>query len=138
MITTDNLEKMRFLGQYKAIDSAINQKCEEVAMWRSRATKITASNSPMCIGGNKDDRIQLAVEKIIEIETEINEEIDALINIKARIIEAIKTIDDINLQNILELRYIKGKTIEKISYDIGYSLRHTKRKHRKAINLLRT
>ncbi len=76
-------EKIEYLGRYKAISRRIDRLLEERAEWMARATKITPTLSDMPKGGEQPNKIQFAVEKIVEIENEINWCIDELVKIKA-------------------------------------------------------
>lgn len=66
-------EKKAYLERYKEADREIDRLCEELSRWRALATKITPvlSQEPAgsCEGGNQ---IELAVEKIIALEGQIN------------------------------------------------------------------
>lgn len=66
-------EKKAYLERYKEADREIDRLCEELSRWRARATKITPALSQepagSCEGGNQ---IELAVEKIIALEGQIN------------------------------------------------------------------
>lgn len=130
-------EKIDFLKKYKTINNRINGKIEELEMWRDKACRVTPSYSDMPKGGEQGDKIQTAVENIIEIEEQINESIDELVRIKAEVRVAIDTVQDNTLKYLLELRYINGKTFEQIAVDMNYSYMHICRLHGKALILLK-
>lgn len=76
-------EREKYTERYNAIDEKINKLLEEREIWWSKATKITPSMSDMPKGGEQADKIQMAVEKIAEIDGKVNRCIDELVKIKA-------------------------------------------------------
>jgi predicted nucleic acid-binding Zn-ribbon protein len=83
-------EKIEFLSRYKEIDDEINRFCEESSVWRARVTKITPTYSCLPKGSRQDDKLQSEIEKIMEMEEEINAEIDRLLDAKQAIIKSIR------------------------------------------------
>jgi len=127
-------DKIAYLRRYKAVDKRIDQEVEELAKWNCRATKVTPTYSDMPKGGETSDKIQSAVESMMEIEEQINVDIDELVKIKSEIMGAIKTVNGETLQNILYMRYICGKKWEQIAIDMNYSYMQVCRLHGKALN----
>jgi hypothetical protein len=76
-------EREKYTERYNAINAKINKLLEEREIWWARATKTTPSISDMPKGGEQPDKIQMAVEKIAEIDGEVNRCIDDLVKIKA-------------------------------------------------------
>lgn len=131
-----NQEKKQYLNRYQVINKQIDQKCAELAEWRSKATKITPTMSDMPKGNGSENRLESAVEKIMEIEEGINFDIDRLVRIQKEIEQAIRSLDDPTLQLVLQHRYINGEKWERIAVDLGYNYRWTLRLHGKALNKL--
>ena len=127
-------EKKAYLERYKESDREIDRLCEELSRWRALATKITPvlSQEPAgsCEGGN---RIELAVEKIIALEGQINTKIVELLIIRQRVEDAIQTVMDGTLREVLTQRYILGKRWEQIAVDMNYSWRRIYQLHGKAL-----
>ncbi len=128
-----NKDKKAWLKRYSAIDRQIKNKTDELAMWRSRATKITPTYSGLPKGGG-GDRIQTAVDNICRLEDEINAEIDRLIITRAEINEAIAKVEDERLREVLTLRYIQGKSWEWIAVEMHYNYRWVTKLHGKALS----
>jgi len=126
-------DKIAFLKRYKAVDDRIGQECEELSKWNCRATKVTPTYSDMPKGGETSDKIQSAVESIMEIEDQINVDIDELVKTKAEIMGAIKTVGDKTLQNLLFCRYISGKDRDDEAKFMNTSRSQCQRFHDKAI-----
>lgn len=133
MATPENQAKIDWLNRYKKLDHEINRECDELSRWRSRAEKITPTISPAPGGSGNGDRIQDAVEKIVEIEAIINIEIDRLVGIQTEIEGAIKNIPDITLQTLLRMRYIDGLTWEKIAVKLDKSYQWVCELHGRAL-----
>ena len=128
-------EKKAWLGRYRQLDQRIGQLAEEISLWRSRAQKITPSYEGQPRGGG-EDRLQSAVEMILQLEKEADREIDALVGLKGEIHRAIRTVEDPTLRLLLEYRYIHGLTWEQVAERMGYDQRWVYRLHGKALNCL--
>ena len=63
----------------------------------------------------------------------IKNDIDALVDFKTEAIEKIKTIPNVELQMLLELRYICFKPWDEIAEEMGFSLQHIFRLHSNAL-----
>lgn len=49
------------------------------------------------------------------------------------VMQVIKKVDDLELQTLLEQRYLNFRTWEQIAVDMGYNVRHLYRMHDKAL-----
>lgn len=131
-------EKIEFLNRYREIDDEINRLCEELSIWRARVTKITPTYSFLPKGDQQDDKLQSAIEKIMELEHEIDAEIDMLYKEKRTIKRAILTVKDKTLRKLLLLKYIckDNCSWDKIATELGYTYRHVTRMHGMALDKL--
>ena len=132
-----NQEKKAWLGRYRQLDQRIGQLAEEISLWRSRAQKITPSYEGQPRGGG-EDRLQSAVEMILQLEKEADREIDALVALKGEIRRAIRTVEDSTLRLLLEDRYIHGLTWEQVAERMGYGVRQIHRLHGESLSQLKT
>lgn len=127
-------EKKAYLSRYRKADQEIGRLCEELSRWRSRALKITPVLSQEPAGGREDgNQVETAVEKIIALEEQISAQIDALLEIKQEVVEAIKSVPDETLQLLLSRRYVLGETFEQIAVAMNFSWRQIIRLHGKAL-----
>lgn len=78
-------------------------------------------------------RMEDIIVKIVDLENEINQDIDMLVDLKSEIMQVIKKVDDLELQTLLEQRYLNFRTWEQIAVDMGYNVRHLYRMHDKAL-----
>lgn len=116
-----NQEKKQYLNRYQITNKQIDQKCAELAEWRSKATKITPTMSDMPKGNGSENRLESAVEKIMEIEEGINADIDKLLEIHREILQAIEAVNDPDLCLVLKYRYINGFTFERVGVEMHYT-----------------
>ena len=71
-----------------------------------------------------------------QLQTEINHDIDRLIDLKREMVMLIKSVDNTECQTLLELRYLCFKTWEQIAVDMGYTIDNVYRIHRKALSVV--
>ena len=123
-----------YLGQAYRLDQRINSKLEQVMSLRDLTTKATATMSDMPGGGSRNVyRMQDIIGKIIDLEDEINQDIDALVDLKREMVATIKAVADPECQTLLELRYLCFKTWEQIAVDMQYSTRNIYKLHDRVI-----
>ena len=123
-----------YLQQGYRIDQRINSKIAQVTNLRELATKAKATLSDM--PGNatpNTHRMEDIIVKMIDLETEINADIDSLVDLKAEMVAVIKNVKNPELQTLLELRYLCFKTWEQIAVEMNYGIENIYRLHREAI-----
>ncbi|HCS74126.1 MAG TPA: hypothetical protein DIW17_09650 [Clostridiales bacterium] len=126
-----------YLSQAYRIDQRINSKLEQVVSLRELATKATSTLSDMPSSGTRNiHSMEGIIAKMVDLETEINKDIDTLVDLKREIVSLIKQIQNTEYQTLLELRYLCFKTWEQIAVDLGYSSKHVFYLHDKAVALI--
>ena len=130
-----NQEKKEYLRRYRESELEIKRLQDELIRCQALATKITPtiSDTP---GGHGGDRLQAAVDRIAEIELQIDVEIGIWKQLRSDILDAISAVEDYRLRNILSSRYIRGDKWEQIAVDMHYDYRHITRLHGKALTAL--
>ena len=131
-----NQEKIQYLRRYQAIERRVDRSLEERERWRARAEKITPAHTGMPGGGGGEDRMQQAVEKICEIEAQLDADIDLLVETKKEIVRAIGTVEEPRYREVLERRYLDGDTWEQIAVDMHYSYQWVCHIHGRALQEL--
>lgn len=127
-----------FLSQLHFIDQRINCKFEQMQKLRALATKGSATLSDINISqSKKPQKMESTVLKIISLENEINKDINELIDLKQKISSMIKQVGNFECQVLLELRYLNLKTWAQIASEMGYSLQHIFKIHRKALKSIK-
>ena len=107
------LSAKEFLKQARHIDQRINSKLEQVQSLRELATKATATLSDMPRNAVPNThRMEDVICKMMELESEINADIDELINTKHEVMAVIKMVERPEYQSLLELKYLCMKTWE--------------------------
>ena len=131
----NNQEKKEYLLGYQRLNQRINRLLLEQQQWRELATRVSPNLSGMPRGGGGGGT-QGAISKIVDLETEINAEIDKLVEKRKEIEGIIRAVEDSTLQTLLEYRYINGKKWEEIAFMMGYDYRYILKIHGKALSLL--
>ena len=124
-----------YLSQAYRIDQRINSKLAQVMSLRDLLGKATGtlSGAPKAATPNPHT-MEDTIAKMVDLENEINEDIDALVDLKTKIMRRIKRVENTEYQTILELRYLCFKRWEEIAVEMNSSLQHLYRLHEKAVN----
>ena len=127
-----------YLSQAYRIDQRINSKLAQVMSLRDLLGKATGtlSGAPKAATPNPHS-MEDTIAKMVDLENEINEDIDALVDLKAEIMRRIKRVENTEYQTILELRYLCFKRWEEIAVEMNFSLQHLYRLHEKAVNCVK-
>lgn len=130
-------DKKAYLERYRESDQEIDHLCEELSRWRARAIRITSDLSHDPLESREEERqSKLAVEQIVSLEGQINAKIDDALRIKHQVEDAIRTVQDGVLREVLTQRYILCKRWEQIAVDMNYGYRWVLRLHGKALKLV--
>lgn len=120
--------------QVKMCDTHINDKLEELAMLQDMVTKITASYSIESGGGGNQDKLGDAVAKIIDLQTEINEAVDAYVDKKREVSRTLEQIQDADQVAVLHKRYFLCEPWEQIACEMNMTYRNVCYIHGKALD----
>lgn len=125
-----------YLSQARFLDSQINSKIQQVSALNDLAVSATSVLTGMPHSPNKaTSKMADAVEKIVDLQEEINKDIDKLVNLKKEISAVIKAVPSVELQTLLEKRYLCFQTWEVIAVEMGYSMHHLYKLHNKALTI---
>ena len=133
MPTPENELKIWYLSRYRSLNERIDRLLEEQSRWREMALKITPTLSQTPGGGESGSPIERPMDKVLEIDEEINREIDELQIVRQEIRAALNQLEDENLKLLMEYRYIDGLTWEQIAVKMNYCWRQVCRKHGQAL-----
>ena len=95
-----NQDKKAWLLQYRRLDDRIDRLEKEKSRWMERATKMSAPSDGMPHGSGVSDTVGQAVSKIADLQSEIDQEIDRLVDLRQKIEDVIYTVDDPILQEL--------------------------------------
>lgn len=111
-----------YLKQIRMLDIKINDGIEELAQAKALATKVTAAMDGEVVSGSKNhDKMTDAVEKIINLQEQINRDVDKYVDIKRDTMDLLLQIENPVHYKILHSRYVLYKTWEQIACDIGFT-----------------
>lgn len=126
-----------YLSQARYLDLRINSKIQQVASLNDLATKATSTLTGMPRNPNHaSSTMEEAIAKIVDFQSEINRDIDRLVDLKQEITATIKAVGNNEYQTILEKRYLCFLSWEKIAVDMGYSIRNVQILHGKALAIV--
>lgn len=128
------MEVKEFLQQYHIADREISAKLLQICRLREIAAKTTRTITADRVQGSKENRLEAAVQKIVDLERDIQSDVVALAKARHRIEDAVNLMSDPVLKEVLRLRYINGMTFEHIADEMNYSCRNVFYLHKKAVN----
>ena len=127
-------EKKEILLKYRSTMREIEWLEREIQKWRSNAERMTASyHAAPASGGSNRRSIEEAVEQIDKLIRRFMDYQSDLIRTRGMIENAIESLRDPVLQEVLQMRYLDGLNFHQIAGKLGYSDRHLVRLHRAAL-----
>ena len=127
-----------YLSQAYKLDQRINSKLEQIRTLNELATKTTSTISDMPKSPSpSQSKMADAVAKIADLKNQIAEDTDRLVDIKVRSAHAIKAVDNVDLQLLLELRYLCYHTWEQIAVEMNCTVRNVQILHGKALERIK-
>lgn len=124
-----------YLGQARFLDMRIKSKIQQIDSLRELATSCTAVLSDMPKYPNHgESKVERCVMKIIEVQEGLKDDIDSLVELKKEIMATIHAVEDVELQTLLEKRYLCFLSWEKIAVEMHYSIQHIYRMHDEALS----
>lgn len=129
------LTAKEYLSQAYHIDQRINSKLEQVRSLRALAEKATStlSDMPPSDESRNVHRMEDIIVKMTDLESEINGDLQHLIDLKHEIVTVVKCVEAPELQTILELRYLCFLPWEEIAVNLHLDIRWVHRLHNKAL-----
>ncbi len=119
------MENVReFLNRFCVCENEVNVLKESIIQYEGKVEK-----------ANGDNEAKLCVQ-VLRLKKQLEVKVLELEQSRFDILEIINSIKLQKIKRILELRYIDCFEWEFIAEKMGYSLRHTYRLHKKAINMV--
>lgn len=114
-----------YLSQARTLDMRIKSKLQQIESLNELATSCTVVYSDMPRNPNHGgSKVETAVIKIIEVEESLKRDVDNLVELKKEIMATIHAVSDVELQTLLEKRYLCFLSWEKIAVEMHYSIQH--------------
>lgn len=120
----------QWLNRARRIDREIRTLEEVISSTRERLESVTQSYSGDGAQSSKDPH---KFDRLVELESLVNEKIDEQIQIKTEILEAISQIRDRRQRIVLTEYYLNMKTWEQVAVEINYSWRQVMNIHGRAL-----
>lgn len=127
-----------YLSQVRVLDAAISATISECTRLRLTADSIPSldTDKTKVSGGDVKCSMTAAVQKYIDLESKINAETDAYVDLRDEVCRAIRAVSDPLLRSVLEMRYLSFYTFERIAAELQYSRRQVMRLHREALTYI--
>ena len=110
-----------YLEQIDKLNVMIENKSAEAAQWRGIALGITAhSEGERVQSSGSQQKMADAIDRVVDLQAEINRLIDKLIDLKQEIIRTIELLNATEY-DVLHKRYIQGMTFDEIGAAKGKS-----------------
>ena len=123
-----------YLSQARRLEQRIGSKLEQMATLRSLTQKVTTSLSGERVSHTRNvSSLEDTILRLMETENEMNQSIDALLNLRLEIGKQISALDDPDCILVLEKRYLCYQSWEKIAADLACTVRWVHRLHAKAL-----
>lgn len=129
-------EKVRWLRRYQECLHREQELADELKQFRAHAYKITSSLTGMPKAGNDGQSLSRGVEKIVQVQNDLQTQIERCFSIRQEIITVLEQIPDQRDQEILRRRYMMNEKWEQIASDVNYCCRQVHRRHRVCVEAL--
>lgn len=128
-----------YLSQARTLDMRIKSKLQQIESLNELATSCTVAYSDMPRNPNHGgSKIEKAVVKIIEVEESLKRDVENLVELKKEIMTTIHSVANVELQTLLEKRYLCFLSWEQIAVEMHYSIQHIYRMHDEALSSVTT
>ena len=123
-----------FLSRAWLIEKQVQSKQEQIEVLKSLACRVTAgAGTEPVVHTRNVTSMQDTIVRILEAEEELNRRIDELVSMKLEVMRVVDQVKDVTLRLILEKRYLSFLSWERISVDLGYTVRWTLIRHEEAL-----
>ena len=123
----------RYLRQARDLDMLIHTKQAEQARLRELAEGLSSPTMGDRVAASKGNTSMQTVDKIVDLQVEIDKEIAELVDMIAEIHAKIEQLSDPAEKAVLTERYINGRSWEEIAEIVGYTVRQTLNIHGRAL-----
>ena len=127
-------QAVQYLSQVQYIDEMIGEKQDIIESMRSSITGTSASVEGERVQTSPKDRLGETCVKIVDLCTQMQDDIDKLLEMKTEVIQTIdQYVTDLKARKLLYLRYIKYMNIETAAHEMRLSRRTAYNLHKIAI-----
>lgn len=134
MTETTVKEAKDYLLEIKLLDAQIDCMLSNVDGLRDSLLRITpVLKQDVVTGGSSHDRMAVTMAKIVDLQAEINQKIDALVDRKAHVIHQLEKVRNPDYLMILQRRYVDLDSFEEIAAEMHYTYRWICKLHGRAL-----
>ena len=127
-------QAVQYLSQVQYIDEMIGEKQDIIESMRSSITGTSASVEGERVQTSPKDRLGETCVKIVDLCTQMQDDIDKLLEMKTEVIQTIdQYVTDLKARKLLYLRYTKYMNIETAAHEMRLSRRTAYNLHKIAI-----
>ena len=127
-----------WLSRAWKIDNEITALERELLSAKERMLSVTAHYSDIKVQTSKGNKTEYATLKYIEYKNKLECRIDALYAVKCEIADAISKVDNPTYRTLLELRYLRYMTWEKIAVELDITFQWVHVLHKRALKKIKT
>ena len=122
-----------YLRRARELDTLVHTKLNEINRLRELAECLSSPKLGERVTSSKGNTSMQTVDKIVDLQAEVNKEIAVLVDLIAEIHTKIEQLENPTERAVLTERYINVKSWEEIAEIIGYSDRNTRYLHGRAL-----
>lgn len=126
-----------YLNQARVLDMLINAKQSELYSLKLMATSISSPVISEKVQSGGENNTMRIIDKIVDLQNEINLEIDKLVTLKSEIREKIGNVYNQKFITLLTDKYINGFTLEQIAERMDISYTTICKLHEEALEIFR-
>ena len=120
----------QYLNRVRRIDKEIEALLRLVQRTRESLETVTQNYDS---DGAQSTKNPHKYDRLVELESLVDEKIDQQISLKAEILNTIMQLEDRRQRLVLMEYYVEMKTWEQVAVDLGYAWRHVMRLHGMAL-----
>lgn len=117
----EEMAPKEYLGQIRLYDIRLRQKIDELEQLREASVSVAVNMTYTSAKAAPRDKIPEYVSKIVDLETEIRQDMQSFLTAKNAIINKIQSADNPIYIEVLYKRYVQYKPLETIADEMGYS-----------------
>ena len=122
-----------YLRKARELDTLVHTKLSEIDRLRGLAECLSSPKLGERVTSSNGNTSMQTVDKIVDLQAEVNKEIAVLVDLIAEIHTKIEQLENPTERAVLTERYINVKSWEEIAEIISYSERNTKYIHGRAL-----
>lgn len=122
-----------YLNSVRMLNTAIKVKESELYQLKLNIASLSPQTTGERVKSSSSGDIMKTVDKIVDMQAEINAEIDRLVDLKKEVRLKVNQLTDSRYVDILIDYYINCKTWEEVANDLKYNLRWVYRLHDRAL-----